>query len=476
MKLNKQKLDQLMQHTNKTNQVVVLKLYPDEQLLDEFLQLAGNERFVWNYFVRYTKMYHQLYPNAKALSRFDLVKVLTGLKRQHKWLKANDSTGLQKTVERFSVSFSNMLKFYKDKKAGKHPRYVGFPHFHSRRKSTLGFGGKVITGKWISKKTGINHIQTNVDIIDKHHIRLPKVGIQYVSKTDALPDCQIKEYRVIYRRAGFYQLILFVERDNQASKHTGLIGGVDCNLENQCVVSNGKTFKAFSKQSKIKKLVQKSIVYQRKMSRAYDRAKQLMAQDEHNSVLYPRTLDSFGNYWKYRRCFNHYNLLIKRAKKAYFYQIANYLINHYDVIVFEHLNMQGMMKNHYVAKSIATASWYELQQIVTYKCLWNNKLCLTVAPQYTTQMCHNCGFVNGKDNDQPIMLQQRDWKCGRCHKHQRRDQNAAINIKNKLINEPQKYLHQAAVKHNINKPSAYKHNDTYMWKQSIETYSQFLIK
>ena len=474
MKLKQHQLDNLMKHTNTINKVVILKLYPDQALSDSFLQLAGNERFVWNYFVKYAYLYHQLFPKAPVLGRYDLAKVLTSLKRSHKWLKVNDSTGLQKVVERFSVTLKNMLNYYKAKKVGKHPRYVGFPHFHSRRKSTLGFGGKVVIGKWISKKTGTMNMHANIEVIDKHHIRLPKVGTQYVSKTDALMGSQIREYRVIYRRSGFYELILFVESDNQASKHTGLIGGVDCNLENQCVVSNGKTFPAFNKRNKIKKLVHQSVVYQRKMSCAYHRAEQLMAEDEHNKVLCPRSLDDFRNYWKYRRLFNHYNLLIKRAKKEYFYQIADYLISHYDVIVFEHLNVQGMVKNHYVAKSIAAASWYELQQIVTYKCLWNNKLCVTVPAQYTTQTCHNCGFVNGKDNDKSITLQQRDWICPSCNVHQRRDQNAAINIKNKFLIDSSKYLDQLVTKHHLNKPSAYKSNTTYLWKQAIDAYSLVL--
>lgn len=474
MKLSTHQLNKLMKDTNTINKVVVLKLYPNQQLLDSFMQFTGNERFVWNYFVEYSKMYHQLFPNAPALGRYDFVKVLTALKRSHKWLKINDSTGLQKTAERFSVTFNNMLKYYKEKKAGKHPRYVGFPHFHSRRKSTLGFGGKVIIEKWTSKKTGITKRHTTTEIIDNHHIRLPKVGIQYVSKTDQLVNCQIREYRIIYRRAGFYQLILFVERDNQASKHVGLIGGIDCNLKNQCVVSNGKTFKSFKDSNKIKKLVHQSIIYQRKMSRAYDRAKQLMAEDKYNKALCPRTLEDFSNYWKYQRLFNHYNLLIKRAKKQYFYKIADYLINRYDIIVFENLNTKGMMKNHYIAKSISSASWYELRQIITYKCLWNNKLCVTIPPQYTTQTCHNCGFINSKDNNKSITVDQRDWVCDNCRVHQRRDQNAAINIKNKFLNDPQKYLKQLTNKHNINKPYAYKNNTTYLWKQAIDAYSLVL--
>lgn len=473
LKLNKKQLNQLMKHNNKINKAVVLKLYPNNELLDSFMQFVGNERFVWNYFVSYSQMYHKLFPDAPALERYDFVKVLTALKRRHKWLKVNDSTGLQKTVEQFATSFDNMLHYYKDSKAGKHPRYVGFPKFHSRRKSTFGFGGKLVVAKWRRKNSSIWNVHPNIEVIDNHHIRLPKVGVQRVSKTTALLDCDIKEYRVIYRKDGHYELILFVESDNQAMQHSGLIGGVDCNLKNQCVVSNGKTFPAFV-DNEIRKLIQKSIEYQRKMSRSYDRAKKLMAEDEHNKVLVPRTLEDFGNYWKYRRKFNHYNILIKRKKKLYFEQIANYLIDHFDVIVFENLNVQGMMKNHYVAKAIASAGWYQLREIVTYKCLWNNKLCMTVSPVYTTQTCHNCGFVNGKDNNQKITIDQREWKCPQCGIQQRRDQNAAINIMNKFVNNSSNYLHQMAVKQKINKPSAYRHNTTYLWKQVIESYSTVL--
>ena len=106
-----------------------------------------------------------------------------------------------------------------------------------------------------------------------------------------------------------------------------------------------------------------------------------------------------------------YNLKLKRIKKHYLNQISNYLVQNYDVIVFEKLNIQNMTKNHHVVRSILEASWYELRKMTEYKALWNNKLCITVPPQYTTQKCHHCGFTHGKDDaeENKIGPSERSW-------------------------------------------------------------------
>ena len=80
----------------------------------------------------------------------------------------------------------------------------------------------------------------------------------------------------------------------------------------------------------------------------------------------------FKDYWKYRRMFNIYNLKLKRIKKHYLNQVSNYLVQNYDVIVFEKLNIQNMTKNHHVARSILKASWYELRQMT--ECQQNPRL------------------------------------------------------------------------------------------------------
>ena len=461
IEMDQHQLDQNFPVSNTINKVIKLRLYPNTELYDVFPQLSGNERWVWNRCISFSKMYHQLYPDAKALNRYDLVPLVKVWKKMHPWLKVNDSTGLQKTVEQYATSFHNMLNYFKALRKGQHPRKIGFPHYRSLRRDLHGFGGKVINN--------------NLYVVDASHLKLPKFKQPVrVNSTITLAGWEIKEYRVKQLGDQTFEINLFVVGDSQAMRHSGKIIGVDCNLKNLATLSNGKTFPTLQSHH-IQVLQLRKIAYQQKMSRAYNQAKQIMAQEDYDKSLQRHTLNDFKNYWKYRRMYNVYNLKLKRIKQHYLNQVSNYLVQNYDVIVFENLNIQNMVKNHHVAKSILQASWYELRQMTTYKALWNNKLCITVGPQYTTQQCHHCGFVHGKDDAIKIEPEQRSWKCPCCGHTLRRDQNAAINIKQKFLKQPSKYFDQLIKKYGLNNAHNYANNHTtYLWKQAVDQYSSIL--
>jgi putative transposase len=52
------------------------------------------------------------------------------------------------------------------------------------------------------------------------------------------------------------------------------------------------------------------------------------------------------------------------------HKISRYLVDNYDLIAFEDLNIQGMVKNHRLSKSILDAGWRMLVQFTTYKAEW----------------------------------------------------------------------------------------------------------
>lgn len=101
MQLDPVKLAADLDCTHMINKTITLRLYPSIELQDALWQLSGNERFVWNHLVEFNRVYHMLYPEAPALTKYQLIPLVTKLKKQKHFLHSNDATGLQAVAERY---------------------------------------------------------------------------------------------------------------------------------------------------------------------------------------------------------------------------------------------------------------------------------------------------------------------------------------------------------------------------------------
>jgi putative transposase len=112
---------------------------------------------------------------------------------------------------------------------------------------------------------------------------------------------------------------------------------------------------------------------------------------------------------------------IRFRRSNFAHQLSRALVTLYGAIFFEKLNIQGMVKNHCLAKSIQDAAWKQLVQFTQYKAADAGKVCRQVDPRGTSQRCSACGAIVVKDLSQRI----HDCSCGLVLD---RDNNAAINI------------------------------------------------
>ena len=118
---------------------------------------------------------------------------------------------------------------------------------------------------------------------------------------------------------------------------------------------------------------------------------------------------------------------VRNIRKDYLHKVSRMLVDTYDVIVMEDLQIQNMVKNHHLARSIHDASWGKLTNFVTYKAEEAGKTCELVNPRNTSKTCCICG------NIQPIPLSQRTYSCPECGSVIGRDHNAAVNILNRYV-------------------------------------------
>lgn len=120
---------------------------------------------------------------------------------------------------------------------------------------------------------------------------------------------------------------------------------------------------------------------------------------------------------------------ISNQRDWFQHQVSNYLIQNYDVIAIEDLNVTGMVKNHCLAKSISDVGWSEFFNKLKYKSKWYGRsLIETGRFEPTSKTCSECGWIN-KD----LKLSDREFVCQGCGVVIHRDLNAAINIKNLAI-------------------------------------------
>ncbi len=117
---------------------------------------------------------------------------------------------------------------------------------------------------------------------------------------------------------------------------------------------------------------------------------------------------------------------IRNQRKDFNHKTSRILVNTYDKIVFEKLQIQNMVKNKYLSKSISDAGWYQLIEMTKYKAGWAGKVIELVNPHNTSQICSKCGEHVKKS------LSVRVHKCPKCGLVLDRDHNAAINILNKV--------------------------------------------
>ncbi|HEY6585699.1 MAG TPA: transposase [Candidatus Methanoperedens sp.] len=115
---------------------------------------------------------------------------------------------------------------------------------------------------------------------------------------------------------------------------------------------------------------------------------------------------------------------IRNQRKDFNHKTSTGLVKTFDHIVFEDLQIQNMMHNHHLAKSISDAGWYQLISFTKYKAECAGKIVELVNPRGTSQICicgcpvpktlgvriHNCpscGRIGGRDHMSAIVIESR---------------------------------------------------------------------
>jgi putative transposase len=113
----------------------------------------------------------------------------------------------------------------------------------------------------------------------------------------------------------------------------------------------------------------------------------------------------------------------------------------YDIFVLEDLSgiRKQKSKGKKLNKWLSNWTFYQLEQLLTYKAEAKGKQVVKVDPKYTSQKCSNCNLINKKNRKGS------HYSCDRCGYREHADVNAAKNIRNKLISIAAKQKMEQAV-------------------------------
>ena len=224
---------------------------------------------------------------------------------------------------------------------------------------------------------------------------------------------KIKSATLTRTKSDKYFLSILIENIiNEQPKAINDIIGIDIGVKDFIVCSNGQVFDNLN----LKRLNEKRLIkLQRQLSK--------------------KVIGSHNRYKAKVKLAKKYEKL-NNIKINYIHNITIQLIRENQTIVIEDLNVNGMLKNHCLAKSIQNLSINETFRQLKYKSEWYGRDLIIVDRWFpSSKLCNVCGYKYKE-----LSLKEREWTCPECGIVHNRDFNAAINIMNegkKIINNKQ---------------------------------------
>ncbi|MGH9637639.1 MAG: RNA-guided endonuclease InsQ/TnpB family protein [Candidatus Angelobacter sp.] len=314
-----------------------------------------------------------------SLSRYQQEAELKDLRAAMPEYAALHSHVLQDVLARLDKTYQ---AFFRRMRAGQTP---GFPRFQGRNRF------KSFTYKEFGNGA------TCDGILDNGFLVLSKIGrvaVRWSRPIEGTP----KTITISREADGWYVCIACADAPREPLSLTGCETGIDLGLESFATLSDGTMIhnpRCYRKAERRPKTAQRKVARRKKGSHRRRKAVKMLAK-AHQQV--------------------------KRQRQDFQHKTTLRLIQQFDTIYHEDLQVATMVKNPHLAKSISDAGWSGFLTILTFKAACAGKRVVAVHPAYTSQTCSGCGVVVKKG------LSVRWHSCPDCGTSLHRDHNAAKNI------------------------------------------------
>lgn len=115
---------------------------------------------------------------------------------------------------------------------------------------------------------------------------------------------------------------------------------------------------------------------------------------------------------------------VANIRRDFTQKVTTILTTHYTHIALEDLNVKGMVRNHWLARSVSDVAFGELCRQIEYKSLLNGLKVLKADRFYpSSKTCSMCGHIK-----QDLRLIDRTYHCTKCGAVIDHDYNASLNL------------------------------------------------
>ena len=365
---------------------IKIRLYPNKTQEQTLNKVLGCYRFVYNQMLA---LKQNAYNKDKSnLGLCELSKFFHGTllkKDEYSWLKEQNTKVMKQAIRQMLSAYDGFFKLGK-----------GFPKFKSKHDNNSALFPYEAISKSNSFET--KHISLTKSL---KHIKFHCSNL-YFERLQKYKD-NIKSATLSKTKSGKFYLSVLISMNEEEFKqfrHTNNKVGIDLGVKDFIITSDGEVFenKHFFKkrENRIKKL-QRQLSKKAKGSNNRDKIRIKIANE-----------------------FEH----LTNQRMDYIHNAVNSLLKTYDYIFMENLNVQGMLKNHKLAKAIQELGFYTFKNTLKNKAMMNDKFVIEVDRWFaSSKTCHKCGYVY-----KGLTLGEREWTCPICGEHHDRDLNAAMNI------------------------------------------------
>ena len=348
-----------------------IRLYPNKKQMNILSINFGHTRFVYNYFLDYSK-------NTKDYNYNNWSKKLTELKNSEDtiFLKEADKFALQNSLKNLKTAYDN---------------------FFSKRAKTPNF-----KKKHNEQAYRTNYTNNNVVLYD-NGIKLPKLGIVKCKYNKDIKNNKIISVTVKLLKSGIYEASIIYECIESSLPKTGLSVGIDLGVRKLITTSDNDTYISELDIDRINNKIRRK---QRKLSKC-----------KLHSNNWNKERCKLAKIYQYRD-----NYMLDNIHKA-----TKAIVTKYDIIYMEDLDIIDLLSKQKLKKhkrKMLISSLGKITTLLEYKCEHYNKTIKKIDRYYpSSQTCSVCGKTYQVKASEV-------YKCPHCKLVIDRDYNAAINILN----------------------------------------------